>query len=219
MYNVERPGVQALIADALVELEGKKVYRGQHGPLTASPLQYRLPSITFAGLDSALVYATDPNDRRDLVRASRVVEAQLSIRNPVPTDIVSPFIDAPVVLSIMGERAGLELLVKLSGYIEGTSNWHENFADDFGTVSGLVNRAPQRIQELYLDAYPVLDDVAFVEAAKKAGYDGAIGYGNGVTAGAYEYRVFFEGQVRVSRVLDETEARSLLGHRKGTCAA
>lgn len=219
MNNTENPDYLDRVAMVLKELDGLRVYRGQHGPVIDSVIQSRNPSITFSDLSSALVYATHPNDSRDKVIDSRVVVANLSIRNPVPTDIVSPFIDAQEILSIMGAEAGKRLLVKLGHHIEGTGNWVENFSNEYCNVADVVQRAPWRICDLYLNAYPVLDDASFVNAAKVAGYDGAIGYGNGETAEVFEYRIFSVNQADVIGVLDEAEARSLLESQARACAA
>lgn len=191
--------MQAIIA--------KDAYRGQHGKKGQDLIQTRLPSISFGTKEVATEYALDPNCPHDTVINPQLIRADLRIEKPLPLSEDDPFMDASVILEVMGEEEGRALLAKLDEHIYNTGNWHENFADRFSSVSDVIAQAPERLHELYLDAYVVLDTLSFVAAAIAKGFDGAAHGGNGVSALTTEYRVFSESQISVVEVvsLDDDE--------------
>lgn len=180
----------------------KGVYRGQHGQPGTSIIQTRLPSITFSNLEAAIEYATVPNNPSDRVYKAQVVKADLRIEKPLPLSEDDPFIDAPVILQIMGHDAGADFLIKKDLHIYNTDNWIERFADSFGDVATMVTQSPDLLDELYLDAFVALDDPGFVAAAMALGFDGAVHCGNGLTAAEREYRVFSDSQISNLEVMD-----------------
>lgn len=68
-------------------------------------------------------------------------------------------------------------------------------ADQFDSVEHLLAVAPERLDELYFEAYPMLDDQGLVRLFKAAGFDGAIYMGSGETFDEVEYRVFDQSQI------------------------
>lgn len=68
--------------------------------------------------------------------------------------------------------------------------------DKYASVADLLDRHPQELKKLYLDAFKYLDDPEEVALLQKKGYDGAIHVGNGETSTSTEYRVFGPSQVR-----------------------
>lgn len=178
------------------------VYRGQHGRQTTSIIQTRLPSITFSNLEAAIEYATEPNDSRDITLEPRVIKADLRIERPLPLNGLDCFIEAPIIFEVMGRDAGTAFLIAKEYHVYNTGNWQERFAGKFGDVASMARQAPDLLDELYLDTYAALDDPEFVAAAAALGFDGAVHYGNGVTACELEYRVFSDTQISNLEVLD-----------------
>ncbi|MCP1674537.1 hypothetical protein J2T57_001639 [Natronocella acetinitrilica] len=169
-------------------------YRGEHGA-SGAWLETRLPSISFGSREAAGVYACQPNNRNDRVGAARVLPAFLSIKNPIMNDPDDPYLDLVLVRRALGQAATIEIALRHAEHIIDTGNWLENFDSAFGSVEELLALRPQAIDELYLDAYVVLDDGEAVRALAAVGCDGAIHGGNGVTALDTEYRVFDSRQV------------------------
>lgn len=54
----------------------------------------------------------------------------------------------------------------------------------------LLEKIPAALSQLYIQAYPLLDDPDFVALAEKNGFDGAVHAGSGVGFGSVEYRIF-----------------------------
>lgn len=186
----------------------KGVFRGQHGRKGASIIQTRLPSITFSNLEAAVEYATDPNDSRDVTLEPRVIKADLRIERPLPLNGLDCFIEAPIIFAVMGRDAGTAFLIAKEHHVYNTGNWQERFAGKFSDVASMARQSPELLDELYLDAYVALDNQEFVAAAAALGFDGAVHYGNGVTACELEYRVFSDTQISNPEVLDY-DARAL----------
>jgi len=171
------------------------VYRGQHG--NTEDIQSRLPSITFvADPEVASTYAMEPNNRSEEAEAPKVIAAYLSIKNPVINNPDEPYVDFVDLIANLGAETVAIFAKKHQAYIINTNNWDENFSRDYGDVEELLTAKPEALKDLYMDAYPLLDDPEFVAAAKAAGYDGAIHTGNGASSDALEYRVFSKEQIK-----------------------
>jgi hypothetical protein len=67
---------------------------------------------------------------------------------------------------------------------------------EYDDVGDFLDQHPDRVGELYFDAFPLFDDPKWVERFKAAGYDGAIHGGNGESALTAEYKVFDRSQVK-----------------------
>jgi hypothetical protein len=193
----------------------KLVYRGEHGKLKNGHMQTRVGTFTFTeDRGVAEVYAREPNDYSMTAEQPRILEAYLSIKRPIISNPNDPFIDLTHLAEKMGEEFTLKMARKHADHITNTGNWAENFSSYAG-VNDLLQARPDAWRELYMDVYPILDDREFVEAARAAGYDGAMHIGNGVSAGEIEYRVFSSDQVRLHKITDVHAERSANTDRYG----
>lgn len=175
------------------------VYRGEHGDTLAGALRTTLPGFTFTGdREVASRYAMEPNDRLSFHYADlpRVIPAYLSIKNPVFFNLDDPFVEFSDLAELLGRPLAEKMARKHDNHVRNTGNWEENFADQFATVDELLDARPDALSALYVDAYVLLDDYAFVEAARSAGFDGAGHLGNGESALLMEYRVFDRSQIQ-----------------------
>jgi hypothetical protein len=170
------------------------VYRGEHRR-TNDAVHTRTRTISFGSVASANTYAIEPNNPNDIPIAPRVMAAYLSIRNPVVNDRDDQFIDMSTIAAKLGRDKAELIARRLAGHIEHTGNWVDNFASQYESVGQLLEAEPERLSELYLDAYPVFDDDEIVAWFIESGYDGAIHSGNGETALEVEYKVFDRSQV------------------------
>jgi hypothetical protein len=172
------------------------VYRGQHGP-DSDKIQNRLPVISFGTKGAADTYAYAPNNRTldKLAINPHIIAAYLSIKNPVINTPDDPFIEFEAIINAVGLENAKKIALGVADYITPTNNWDEEYSADFESVQELVEKAPERIKGLYVDAYAVFDEPEFVEMFKQAGFDGLIQGGNGETAMEPEYKVFDKSQI------------------------
>lgn len=186
-------GGQTRVADC----DGKPliVYRGEHGP-NAHRFNSRLGSLTFSSAVAASQYALSPNDARDSGEFPRVFAAFLSIRSPALENRDDPFMDLAEVADKLGHDKAEAIARSLAGPIEDLGLWKDQFADRFGSVGAMLDRDPDSVRQLYVDAYRIFDRPEFVAWFREAGYDGALHVGNGATHDEIEYRVFDERQIR-----------------------
>lgn len=181
------------------------VYRGEHGRLSPQlearfgpSFQSRLASLSFSTAEVASGYALAPNDRTQNSRAlqARVTPVYLSIQKPVMNRPEDPFLEMEEVIPALGTRLATRMAEEMAERIEETGNWIENFSDDYEGVTDLLQRDPERLRELYLQAYPVFDSPRYVAWFRAAGFDGAVHGGSGESAGEGEYKVFAPEQVK-----------------------
>jgi hypothetical protein len=177
------------------------VYRGEYGEENPDSTTFhtRMPgSISFGSKEAANTYATEPNSRNKYIDAPRVTPAYLKIENPVINSPDDPFVELGDIEKKLGRLEARRLARKHAYHVTNTSNWHEHVNADnkYDSVDDFLKKNPDGHRQLYLDAYPVLDDPKFVRAAVKAGYDGAIHNGNNVTAMEKEYRLFHPQHAR-----------------------
>lgn len=172
------------------------VYRGEHGQAPGQGLHSKLGSLTFSQ-DPAIAstYALSPNDYRDQVIAPRVIPAFVRITNPIVDNPDDPFMDLGPLMVKLGRDEVVRIALKFAAHLEHTNFWDEDLAPIYGSIASLIQQAPERLAELYMDAYPYLDDPDEVQRLKAAGYDGAIHGGNGESALTQEFRAFSEEQV------------------------
>jgi hypothetical protein len=198
------PLYQAMRGTRVLGQDGRpmRVYRGQHGQ-AGGALQSRTNSFVFTNdPEVAGEYATSPNNSAETAEAPHTIPAYVNIRNPI-IESSDPFMELSDIADKLGQDEAVAIAKQFSEWIENTSNWQDKYAAEYGSVEEMLNQDPEKVRDLYLDAYPVLDDAAFVEKAKAAGYDGAIHTGNGVGMDSTEYRVFDESQVQYA-VTDPT---------------
>lgn len=166
------------------------VWRGEHGPPDGRMLQTRHGSLSFGDRDTACLYATHPNDRRDVDLHPRVSAWHLRIRRPVMNDPSDPFMDLPLLVTALGRARTVEIALELSDDITSTGKWEEDFAPVWGwDLEALLRFRPASLDELYLPAYHVMDSSAICSELARAGYDGAICGGWGENALETEWRV------------------------------
>lgn len=181
--------------------EPLRVYRGQHGGTShdssAVGLQSTLASITFTPDPAvASTYAMRPNDWRLAPVAPRVIPAYLDIRQPIFWLEDEPFVDFSMLSFALGADTALRFARKFSSHVEDTNLWADELSPLFKSVDDFLNNHPERVNELYVQAWVLLDDFAFVQAAKDAGYDGAMSLGSGESALIAEYRIFDVAQYK-----------------------
>lgn len=172
------------------------LHRGEHG---ANPdrkrIESRLGSISFCSLEVAEQYAENPNVSTDIVVSPRILSGYLLINNPVINDPEDPFFDLVILERILGFELTKNIALRHADKIENTNNW-ETIADETEceTVEEFLDLYPEKLSELYCDAYPILDDLEVVALLRQAGYDGAIHAGNNISSDEAEYKIFDDFQ-------------------------
>ena len=171
------------------------LYRGEHGQSGPNKGTHtREPSITYSSREAAEIYARSPNCRGERVIDPVVTSAHLIIDKPFLNDPDDPFVDFSVIRDAVGEEVAIQAARDHSGHVLSTNNWYE-VCGGYKDVSDMLAHEPEKLWQLYVDAYPILADPKVVGALSKAGYDGAIHSGNGVTAEEPEYKVFSPQQI------------------------
>ncbi|MEX3556907.1 MAG: hypothetical protein VB135_00280 [Burkholderia sp.] len=198
------------------------VFRGEWGPLAESPfLATHLPSVPYSSSpDIASVYALTSPRNFDPLNTPRVSAAFLNLTNPL--QLGHPFEDVVEVGSLVelmtagGAVTADEVkaaFARTDGYIRHLPAGGNPELDDWEDFSG----DPAELQSWdYAYNHDVADNPAFVELAKRAGFDGftftglftssdqftrplelaaADGYDHGL-AQAPEYRAFYPEQVK-----------------------
>lgn len=178
------------------------VFRGEHGRVSetdneAKAFQSREASLSFTSDPSiASTYALKPNVSSDSADAPRVTPAYIKIEHPVMNDGEDPFIDLKRIKDILGAEVQKQVALKYADQIQGTNNWNEEFSPLYTGVEDVIKKSPEKLDDLYMDAYHVFADKSIVNAFKLAGYDGAIHGGNGLSALTPEYKVFDASHVK-----------------------
>ncbi|WP_312271590.1 LPD23 domain-containing protein [Pseudomonas sp.] len=171
------------------------VYRGEHGIRdkgVGAVFQSRLGSLSFGDFDTALLYATEPNDYRDNVYEPRVIPAYLAIKSPILVT-EDPYIDFSTLITAVGYEKALQVAISLKDAITETQAWHDLQTGE--ELEPYLAQNPEALGSLYALTYQVLDRHLVVEWLKQAGFDGAIYGGSGANTGKVEYRVFHPSQV------------------------
>lgn len=172
-----------------------EVFRGQHG---SAFLQSRLASLSFVdSAAAAAFYALNPNNQSHTSADPTpvLIRCRLVINNPLTTDGADPFIEFQDLETKVGTEAAISLMLRHSEHVTGTSAWEDLFAERYPNLQALVNDDPSQLKELYLQMWPLLDHPDSVATLKKAGIDGAVYRGSGMSMNAVEYRAFDESQV------------------------
>ena len=178
------------------------VWRGEHGLREDQDeeFQSRVGSLSFGSLSAATVYAKEPNDRtRDrMSQDPRVRGYTLNIKKPFVNSKDDPFIDMGQVRRKLGPAAVKSIVnnEELANRIMATNNWEENFAKEFENPTEVLESAPERVDNLYMDLFSLLDDAAMVQRMRNKGFDGAIHMGMGENFDQIEYRIFDPAQAK-----------------------
>ena len=179
------------------------VYRGEHGQVSprlharfGPSFQSRAEALSFSSAEVASVYSLEPNDRADSAEYSRVTPAYLSLQNPVMNRPDDPYLEMEDVISALGRTLATRLAREMAEHIEATDHWRDTYGEDYTSVAELLEDAPGKLDDLYLQAYPVFDEARYVSWFRAAGFDGAVHGGSAVSAGVAEYKVFSPEQVK-----------------------
>jgi hypothetical protein len=173
------------------------VFRGEHGE---NSLMSTLGSFSFSdNIETARFYALNPNNKvlHPVAKQPRVLTAVVSIKMPIINTPDDPFLDFSVLAPMFTLTERVELALRFAPYVTETNNWEELFSSDYSSLRDLLEFSPERIDELYMLAFPLLDDKHFIAHLTAAGYDGAIHAGYGENSGEIEYKVFNKNQIKV----------------------
>jgi hypothetical protein len=178
---------------------GRSVVRGADGPIVAwrgehgshdGSFRTNLGSLSFGTVETACLYAQNPNDNRMTVEAPHVVPCLLRIEKPIMNDPHDPFMDVSLLIAALGRESAMELTLRHSEQITATGNWDERFHADWGNdVAGMLEAHPENLDGLYLLAFAIMDDHDACARLRRAGYDGAICGGYGENSCEPEWRV------------------------------
>lgn len=196
-------------ADSKVSDESSRpliVYRGEHGAADLwnngnnrtrkwGNYQTHLGALSFGSLNAARTYALNPNRRDDIPSAPRVTSAYLSIQNPVMNRPGDPYVELPDIAKAIGQRRARKIALDFKDYITHTCNWCDRIGSDFESFEEYFGSKSFDLDELYFVAYALFDDMRYAAVFKRAGFDGAIHGGDGVTFGETEFKVFGAEQV------------------------
>lgn len=175
------------------------VYRGQHGA-HATELRSFVGSLTFCDLRHvAAIYAKEPNDRTKAPVAVNpaVITAQVAINKPLFDTPDDPFVEFSLLIEKLSLEAILPFALKHSSWVIDTNAWHEDYSADFESLDQLLAHDATALSQLYMQAYPLLDDPDFVALAVKHGFDGAVHAGSGAGLESVEYRIFDAKQASI----------------------
>ena len=196
-----------------VDRSGKPVlvFRGEHGEPDARLFQTRWGALSFGDFETAKLYANDPNDHRDRVFCPRIMPAYLKITNPIINTPGDPFLDLSRIEEALGRDEAVRLAHKFAAKIRDTGFWYELKKERHMSVPEFLERFPERLSELYFQAFDYLNDDEEVARLRKANFDGAIHCGFGDNGTEVEYKVFDVSQVRTAtdQWLDLEEAEEL----------
>lgn len=178
------------------------VWRGEHGP---DRLSTRLATLTFVeDRVAAEHYARQPNRRQDQALQPTLIQARLAITRPIVNTPDDPFLDFPVLAEQVGHDRALGIFLRHQADVMHTNAWADVAQQGFSSVEDLVARAPELLDHLCVQIFPLLDEAQTVAQLREAGFDGAIHRGSGVTMDTVEYRVFAPTQVTVTQILPLT---------------
>lgn len=170
------------------------VFRGIHGDEEhyAATL---LGSFSFGSAQAASVYALEPNDCRVKPKAPKVFPVFLDIQQPFLNSPDDPFMDLSRYIEVFGAEEAKRVALKFKDHLYNTNMWEEHSAD-YASLEDLLQKAPEKLEQLYFELYPLLDDPFEVALLRSKGFDGAIYGGSGITAMETEYRIFSASQAR-----------------------
>ena len=101
----------------------------------------------------------------------------------------------PDIADVFGKNIALQIAFEMQKHIINTCNWCDRIGKDFENFNEYFNSSDFSLLDLYFDAYAFFDEPHYVAMLRKAGFDGAIHGGNGVTFGEAEFKVFGTNQV------------------------
>jgi hypothetical protein len=156
------------------------VYRGEHG---ADPkpgeFQTRMPSISFGSKKAATSYAHEPNNRTQdhVAHSPRVIPAHINIRKPFINDPDDPFIDLSHIDKTLGHDRAMWVAREFADHVANTQAFNDacdEHNESHIEPHELLEKHPETMNRLCVQAYPLLDHPEFIDHLKQAGYDGAV---------------------------------------------
>lgn len=186
------------------------VFRGEHGERDSRLFQSRHGALSFGDLETACLYATEPNDHGDRVHRPRIMPAYLNITNPIVNTPSDPFVDLSRIEEALGRAEAVRLAHKFASKICDTGYWYElERKTRIREIAEFIEKYPRRLGELYFQAFDLLNDSEEVARLREASYDGGIHCGFGENGTEVEMKVFNPSQVwtATSRWLTIEEAR------------
>lgn len=179
-------------------------FRGVYG--AGDVLDKRLASWTFSDhRPTAQYYATHPLNGQGLVENPRIVVAQLTCTKLFQNTPTDPFLELGEVESKLGRAEALRIAWKFKDWITQTNLWEDMTVSEYAqyrdyTIEQFLEQHPDRLDELYFQAYPFYDDEFEVARLVSAGYDAATHGGNAASMYTSEWRVFTKDIINVIRV-------------------
>ena len=137
-------------------------------------------------------YAIKPNDNvnASVVLSPRVYAGFVTIQKPIINTPDDPFFDMSVIAENFGRDKALYFANKHENYMEHTNNWEEiSEKTGFRKARDFLKVFPDRVNDLYCDAYAIVDDPEFIELIQSVGFDGAIHGGAGIGFESAEFKV------------------------------
>lgn len=179
-------------------------FRGVYG--AGDVLEKRLASWTFSNhRPTAHYYAIHPLDGLGIVENPRIVVATLDCKNYFQMTPTDPFLELGEVEAKLGRVEALRIARKFKDWIVDTNLWEDMTVSEHAqypgyTIDRWLDTHPDRLEELYFQAYPFYDDPEEVAMLVAAGFDGAAYGGNAVSMYTTEWRVFSKETIRIVRV-------------------
>lgn len=195
--NSKLVGTKAITADG----DPVMVFRGEHSECTPSTavFQSRCTTLSFSDAESASLYAMQPNDRSLYSQEHsnpRVFPCYLSIKKPIVNEPSDPFMEFGHLADQIGKDEALRVFQRFSEHAENSSLFEELSAEhgvtSFADVAQLL---PEKLDEMIINTWVLMDDPQFIQCIKAKGFDGAIYAGSGATMNSIEYRVMDMSQI------------------------
>lgn len=174
-------------------------YRGEHGD---EPLLSRLGSFAFVDSVGVAAYHSLQGNHptQPPPRVRRVLECVLTIENPLVNTPEHDTVSVETVCQKVGRDAGERLVLLQAHRLLATRSWKAALAGQKGSLAQLLEEDFERVACLPLPVQALLDCPQSVAELRKAGIDGAIYHGSGVSLDTVECRVVGLDQVRLKGV-------------------
>ncbi|MBB4867171.1 hypothetical protein HNP46_006082 [Pseudomonas nitritireducens] len=200
-----------------------RVYRGEKAAPAPGHegMHTLLPSLSFASARIASAYSWADIGEDAWCRAEpsaadapRVYPVYLDMKNPAFNQPNDPFLEYTDLVRVLGEDLAMHFMVQHEQLAMQTGAWEE-LSDELGcsSIAQVANKDRARLNELYIQLYPLLDDPDFIGVLRQAGYDGAIYTGSGVGLREVEYRVFDESSVIYAFSVEPAPAPAIIRER------
>ena len=185
-------------------------WRGEHGP-GYDPLpepkgycfQSRHASLSFSAERVARHYALHPNmPRVDGMNGAcpRLIQAELTISRPIIFNQEDAFFEMEDLIEKIGEKNTQIIALTHAQWFYNTNLWNNEFRDAYPTMHALLDHRPELLKTLYVQIYPLLDDLRVVNLLRTLGFDGALYAGTGAFPDEPEYRVFDATQAHILQI-------------------